>query len=266
MKQMKSFLLVSAILAPVCLGSVAEQGVAAAATPDSDDVPAAAQKGVRAATNRDYRGAKNIKEHQFIRAGQEVFQLPVNLCRLVRWMDGPAGIFRVEHLIGVTEDAVGRPGEYEMVTYVELTLIEDWGIANPANPVVRLPAFGLVELDQGELVGLLLEVPTVDNRNFYHLDSLGVFRRQTHGGFSNGQLFIAGARSAQKIGELVRAIRLGGKKNCAADAEPDSGKLVRSVSQRPAPTHGIGGQGRRRVSPVASSPPAEAHGKRGEAR
>src|SRR5262245_12417937 len=160
-------------------------------------------------------------------------QKPITLCQVARMLSGPGGVYRIDQLIGVTENGLGEhSGEVGGVTYVSMTLLEDWGQGAPTNPTARINGGPVddkgtvqawfVSLRQGDVVGLLLGPPTAANKGFYSIHNLGVFAQSSSGGVSNGQLFTRSRRALSEVGAYVRRIRAGGPDACAADVEPDA--------------------------------------------
>jgi hypothetical protein len=169
---------------------------------------------------------------------------PVALCELVGMFKGGAGLYQVEALHGATElTAEGVPDAF---TYVQLRLVTSWGNGAPQAPIARIGGGPLpngitkgweVALTQGEIVGLLLEAPTKENGNYYHLHQLGVFREQD-GGYTNGQLFTENKATRDRLGQLVSG--LVGRQDCPFDEKPDYGRTgahdrIPTVDQRVQP-------------------------------
>jgi hypothetical protein len=194
--------------------------------------PAGAEEAPPAAnTSRDYRGVAQRQHYRDVQAAQ-LWQLPTGLCDISRKISGPAGLYRVEELIGVTEEVRGRvPGELDGFTYVELSLVTAWTPDAPSNPIVRMeggPTARLnhhrgwnVALKQGELAGILFVAPMARNRGYYGLHNLAVFQRDPRsGGVTNGQLFTNQKLSFDELGKLVRAQRSRPTGTCPFDVYP----------------------------------------------
>lgn len=137
-----------------------------------------------------------------------------SLCKLARHpMFESAGLYRVERLTGVTEEDLWNPGQINGFTYVELSLVDGWHKAE-AKPVARIlggpwPDGRVggwnIQLEVGEVVGLLLLRKAPENRGYPGIHELGLFKRGANGGFSNGQLFTRSAADEGQLGELVTA-------------------------------------------------------------
>jgi hypothetical protein len=155
----------------------------------------------------------------------------VPLCPLVRttFFDG-MGLYTVEALTGFYEEYVSEPGRFGGVTYVQLALVDAWFMAEQI-PVARIrggpgPNGGGAGWDftltVGETIGLLLTDARPENRGYYGLFELGVFKRREDGGYSNGQLFTQRVVDEQELGRLVKGLAGGAKEDpCPYDEAPD---------------------------------------------
>src|SRR5437773_10482851 len=121
----------------------------------------------------------NATSYQEIRGGAVLDEIPISLCKLLKFSSGGAGAYRVKSITGYTEELPDLPGNFGGFTYVELELVADWSGASPQNPVVRitggpknadLTELWTIRLKVGEVVGLLVTPASAANRGFSGLD------------------------------------------------------------------------------------------------
>lgn len=159
------------------------------------------------ATSADY-----AVEYDSIQGGHASAR-DMDLCELAYLYDGGAGLYRVERIVGRSEEASGPNGPHRSGhTYVQLALEEDWSGFAPERPIVRISggpeSASVVEtfeigLRRGERVGMFLFSPLPgENRGYYRTDAVGVFR-DTGRGLTNGQLFTTQSTTAAELGGLV---------------------------------------------------------------
>jgi hypothetical protein len=182
--------------------------------------------------SREYL-ARSDRLHYHKTSGLTPLQRPVSLCEIAQRFRGPAGVYRVENLIGVTEPVPAAPHLKDGYTYVELARVEPWGADAPAKVTVRMSGgptetAGVtktwqVAFELGEEVGLVLLPPSPENRNYYGVHNLGVFRKNSarrDADATNGQLFRKSKLNLTAIGKLVSAMRVAS--SCAPlDVFPD---------------------------------------------
>lgn len=137
----------------------------------------------------------------------------VGACELARILDGGAGVFRVGRMTSRVEPGT-QPGASGVFTYVELDLLEPWGEGTSERVVARVHGGELpsgetstssVAISRGEVLGILLYGPRPENLGYPQMDSLGVFRPNGMGGYTNGQLFVEVRLSLSEIGALLSA-------------------------------------------------------------
>jgi hypothetical protein len=169
---------------------------------------------IQANVDQSYRGGRNVTEYPSI-AGPTPFMRPTTLCEIIQGLRGPAGVYRVDHLFGVTERVGDSPDV--AATYVELSLLSSWTDDAPEHPIARVgggPASddGIVQswslsLAKGEEVGLLLTEPLTSNNRYFGIHNLALFRPTSSGGVSNGQLFTRETKKTADLGAIVKATR-----------------------------------------------------------
>jgi hypothetical protein len=203
---------------------------------------------VKPSTALDFRGGMNASEYQHI-SGLHGSQRLVGICELTRILTGPAGAYRVVRMTGVTEPIPELGGALGAFTYVELDLAEAWSDDAPQSAIARIsggptadPAITAgwrVTLSVGELLGLVLQAPTPENKGYYGIHNLGVFQSNPRtGGMSNGQLFTETTMPLSALGPIVRravASRRGACAEIAADyghsTPPAADQPYRQVNQ-----------------------------------
>ena len=162
-------------------------------------------------------------EYTAIRRGEEALNPRVSLCELLAAHHAGAGMFRILRLVGVTEE--GDRGPFG-VTYVEAELADGWLSGTPARAVFRIsggPAGGdltevwNVNLAVGEVVGILLDERSSENRGYRPLEPLALFSLRG-AGLTNEQLFTQTPITDVALGELVAA----NWPTCTADVMPDN--------------------------------------------
>jgi hypothetical protein len=159
-------------------------------------------------------------------SGIGAMKRPLGLCELLRWYPRGIGIYRVERLVGYTEqEADGSRGG---ATYASLLQTERW-VPGSAVTAARLDGGPLgagvtasweVSLRRDEEVLLLFDAPSAANRGYYGLDSLTVFRRKADGTFTNGQLFTHSSISDGDLKVLIQDI-VSATGGCPRDVLPD---------------------------------------------
>jgi hypothetical protein len=179
--------------------------------------------------DRDYRAGGTFVRYSKIE-GEAGSQRDVRLCQLVELAAGPAGLYRVDNLVGVPETT--PEGALTPATYVELSLVEAWTEDAPSTAVARIsggPADSertlswSLSLSQGEVAGILFQKPSAYTNGFYGLHNLGVFRDLGQGA-TNGQLFTKETVSLGQLkGRLQRALKTRAVK-CEGDIESDRGR------------------------------------------
>lgn len=171
----------------------------------------------------------NGVSYQEIRGGP-VDARPLSLCELLKFFTAGAGAYRVKSLTGYTEELLDHPGNFDGFTYVELELVADWSGASPSNPVLRIAGGPktpditrrwTVSLTVGEVVGLLVVPASPANRGFPGIDSLGLFREEPGGGYSNGQLFTKQPAALDTIGHTIQNLVPLGAECAQSDVLPD---------------------------------------------
>jgi hypothetical protein len=179
-------------------------------------------------------GRADRTELMEITAGSHSDYELVSLCRLVRTPDWDGmGLYTVTGLINYTEERSSRAGARGAYTYVELELLDPWYKAQK-RVVARIPGgrspsgegtiMWFIGLKVGEQVGLLLGDARADNRGYYDIRELGLFRERQDGGYTNGQLFTQRHVDADELGRLVKGLAGGGVKDpCPYDEAPDIG-------------------------------------------
>jgi hypothetical protein len=171
--------------------------------------------------------------------GGNALKKAVSLCYLLKFYDAGAGAYRVKSITGYTEELLAFPGHFDGFTYIELDLVTDWSGNAPANPVVRIAGGPKdaqitrgwdIGAKVGEVIGLLLEAPRADNRGYFGVEELTVFRQSSKGGFTNGQLFARRQVPLDVVGHAVeKIVRLGA--SCAnADVLPDLGGSAAAIT------------------------------------
>ena len=215
---------------------------------------------------RRHPGGRNVTPYAST-SGVAGSQKLISLCEVLKMLGGPAGVFHVESLTGVTED------DDSPATYVELTLVKDWAGDAPKQLVARISggptaapgvtALWRVSLREGEDVGLVIGQPRDDNRGFYSLHNLGIFRMDANRGATNGQLFVTTRASLDDIGSAVGRLRAAQRRsgdvtNCKGDIAPDYEKLrttqTEGTQETLLPVEKAVGKGPR--GPFTTSPPA----------
>lgn len=156
---------------------------------------------------------------------------PAGLCELWKYFNAGAGLYRVDNIVGVTEDS--SPGQADGFTYVQLTKLEDWSGTSPEHPVVRIsggPAakagvtkIWSVALSVGESIGALLLPATPENKNYLQLHSLGVFHLK-NGGYTNGHIFSQTRSDLVTLRAAVKAATA--PRGCSKDTLPEFPKPV----------------------------------------
>ena len=206
--------------------SAASQVLAAPSKPNRDECRPTQERGeIAGCLARVYPAAVR---YETIKDTVSTTSRSVNLCELVHTLGEAAGVYRVLSLTGVPEPQPKVPNYGNPVTYVELELVEPWSQDAPTVAVVRTPGGPtgtgttqgwLVPLTVGEEVGVLLFTPP-QNKGFYAINPLGVFRQDAGGGVSNGQLFTKAPMDSKTLGAMTRQI-LTTKVGCAVDVAPD---------------------------------------------
>jgi hypothetical protein len=236
---LRHFAIMLMVISPGCDGSAnkaashAPSGVADRLTTETTQAPvrAGAPPPEQVAGSATW-GRANRVDYEELVAGSFMDSMPVALCTLVRhpkWAG--QGLYVVESLTGYTEDSVTTPEGRQAATYVKLTLVEGWYEAEdmPEARIAGGPTdsggqyMWNINLRVGETVGLLLGDRRTDNRGFYDLLPLGVFKQRADGGYSNGQLFTQRRVDARELGSLVKGLAGAPLADpCPYDEQPDS--------------------------------------------
>jgi hypothetical protein len=80
----------------------------------------------------------------------------------------------------------------------------------------------MISLKVGEVVGLLVVPAIPENRGFLGIDSLGLFREQPGGGYSNGQIFTKQQVALDTIGHTIQSLVPLGAGCARMDVLPDA--------------------------------------------
>ncbi len=226
--------------------------IAAAANGCADSAPEEPMGSRAASAKSDSRTASTSTGARVVYYDALSFVSPplfahVDICRVVKGLRGPAGIYRVTELKGVS----GPDGD--AFTYVTFERVKAWSNNAPAAVTARTPGgptanggtrSSIIALRLKEEVGIIFG-HGARNAGYPAIHPLGLFKRTTDGGYSNGQ-FVAGALG--RIGGLVRQIEQSGQ----CPAQKNAAIPAPNKPKKPKSSHGIV---RGAIQAIAKEPP-----------